>query len=286
MQFIKYKSYILKFLLVSCIFCINGCDCTILCPNGLIAQEQRFVLFVSFFTMLLIIIPVIFMTIFFVLRYRESNFSKTYDPKWSHSNIIELLIWGIPIIIIVFLSIFSWKSVHDLDPKKPIVSNVQPIKINVISLDWKWLFIYPDQKIATINKLIIPINTPIIFNLTSGSVMNSFFIPSLGSQIYVMPGMKTNLNLIANKLGQFKGFSSNYSGKGFSNMKFDVLVTSDHIFFYEWVKKIQKSKYKLNSMYQFNQLAIPSDNNAIKYFSNLKENLFNVVIANVLKISL
>ncbi|XBC39642.1 MAG: ubiquinol oxidase subunit II [Buchnera aphidicola (Chaetogeoica yunlongensis)] len=285
MKFIKFKSYILNFVLLSCVFCINGCSSTIFSPNGLIAQQQCYFFIIAFVTMLFIIIPVIFMTIFFLLSYRESNVNKIYTPTWSHSNIIEVLTWGIPIFIVLFLSILSWKSTHELDPKKPILvaNNVQPIRINVISLDWKWLFIYPDKKIATINKLVIPINTPIIFTLTSDSVMNSFFIPSLGSQIYTMPGMQTSLNLIANRSGLFKGFSSNYSGKGFSNMKFNVLVVSNRYIFNEWVKQVQLSKYRLNSIYVFYRFINKFyEDNSVRYFSNVSTDLFNLIVKNTL----
>ncbi|XBC43741.1 MAG: ubiquinol oxidase subunit II [Buchnera aphidicola (Floraphis choui)] len=281
MQFSKYRIYILNFFLISSVLVLTGCHNTILHPNSSISLEQRYLILISFFIMLCIIIPVFIMTFLFPIKYREDNVNSSYKPNWSHSNLIELLVWGFPVIIIIFLSVLSWKSTHNLDPSKPIVSKVQPIKISVISLDWKWLFIYPNEKIATINELVFPINTPIIFELTSNSVMNSFFIPSLGSQIYTMAGMNTKLNLMANKFGTYKGISSNYSGRGFSDMKFKVIVTSNLFSFNKWLKKVRSSSNQLNSISNFEKIAVPSEKNAIQYFSNVNKNLFNMVIKKI-----
>ncbi|XBC40658.1 MAG: ubiquinol oxidase subunit II [Buchnera aphidicola (Nurudea yanoniella)] len=280
MFFLKCRKFILSFFLINFILFLTGCNCGFLHPKGFIAEEQKFLIIIAFITMLFIIVPVFFMTFLFFIKYRESNLNVHYRPNWSHSSVIELLIWGFPVIIIVFLSILSWKSTHDLDPRKHIVSDFSPIKINVISLDWKWLFIYPNEKIATINELVFPMNTPIIFELTSNSVMNSFFIPALGSQIYTMAGMHTTLNLIANKFGIYKGISANYSGKGFSNMKFKTVVTPDISSFKRWINKVQCSKNYLNSMLRFKEIAIPNENSIIQYYSNVKKDLFNIVIRN------
>ncbi|XBC37567.1 MAG: ubiquinol oxidase subunit II [Buchnera aphidicola (Meitanaphis microgallis)] len=278
MQFLKCPIYILKFFLIIFVMCLCGCDSGILFPKGNIALEQRSLILTSFLVMLLIIIPVFFMTFFFAIRYRETNINANYRPNWSQSNIVEMFIWGLPIIIIIFLSTLSWKSAHDLDPHRKIISNVEPIKINVISLDWKWLFIYPGEKIATINELVFPVNTPIVFELTSSSVMNSFFIPSLGSQIYTMAGMKTHLNLIANTSGIYSGISANYSGVGFSDMKFRTVVTPNFLLFKEWINKVKRSPYQLSSMSSFKRIAHPSQRNAIEYYSNVKDHLFSIVI--------
>ncbi|XBC44264.1 MAG: ubiquinol oxidase subunit II [Buchnera aphidicola (Schlechtendalia peitan)] len=278
MQFSKCRMYILNFLLINVICILFGCSGGILQPSGTIAEEQKFLIFIAFLAMLCIVIPVFFMTVFFTIKYRENNVYVTYKPNWSHSYFIELLVWGIPIFLIILLSVLSWKSSHNLDPRKQIFSYNKPIKINVVSLDWKWLFIYPNENIATVNELVFPINTPIVFELTSNSVMNSFFIPSLGSQIYTMAGMSTELNLIANKSGIYKGISSNYSGKGFSDMKFRVIVTPNSFAFKKWIEKVHNSSYKLSSLSSFKELACPSENSVIKYYSAVKKNLFNIII--------
>ncbi|XBC39135.1 MAG: ubiquinol oxidase subunit II [Buchnera aphidicola (Nurudea shiraii)] len=278
MLFLRYRTFVLSFCIVTAILTLNGCNSGFLCSKGMIATEQKSLITIAFIVMLFIIIPVFFMTFLFVMRYRKSNINSNYDPTWSHSNIIELLAWGFPIVIIIFLSILSWKSTHDLDPKKRIFSNVAPIKINVVSLDWKWLFIYPNEKIATINELVFPVNTPVIFELTSNSAINSFFIPSLGSQIYAMAGMRTTLNLIANQFGTYKGISANYSGHGFSNMKFKTIVTPNISLFKSWIYKVRNSEHHLSSFLSFKKIAIPSENNIIKYYSDVKDNLFTLIL--------
>lgn len=227
--------------------------------------------------MLFIIIPVIFMTIYFSLKYRSTNVNQIYKPNWCDSKKIEIVVWTIPIIIVSFLAFLSWSYTHKLDPKKSIVSLNNPIKIDAVALDWKWLFIYPDYNIATINEIMFPVNRPIVFRITSNSVMNAFFIPSLGSQIYAMPGMTTKLNLIANDVGKYKGISSNYSGHGFSNMKFTAISVLKNSTFLDWVKKVQASSIKLNTMKTFDIISIPNENYSIEYFSSVKKNLFNKI---------
>ncbi|XBC38614.1 MAG: ubiquinol oxidase subunit II [Buchnera aphidicola (Melaphis rhois)] len=282
MHFTQRLTYFLNFfLIISFVFLFSGCNGGVLCPKGSIALEQRSLIFISFLLMICIIIPVFFMTILFLVKYRENNTSSNYRPNWSHSSFIELLSWSFPVLIIFFLSVLSWNSSHTLDPNKHIISDVKPLKINVISLDWKWLFIYPDKNIATINELVFPVNTPIIFELTSNSVMNSFFIPSLGSQIYTMAGMKTQLNLISNQPGIYKGISSNYSGQGFSNMKFKTIVVSNYLLFQKWIERVKKSSFKLSSISDFKKVANVSENNAVKYYSSVKKHLFDIVVKEV-----
>ncbi|WP_343183954.1 ubiquinol oxidase subunit II [Buchnera aphidicola (Ceratovacuna keduensis)] len=244
-----------------------------------IREKENNLILILFFTMLFVIIPVIFMTIFFVYKYNENNKNKIYSPNWKDSYIVESIIWTIPIIIIFFLSIISINSTKDLDPRKNINSINKTIEIDVISLDWCWLFIYPNYKIASINEVSFPVNTPIKFNLTSGSVMNSFFIPSLGSQIYTMPGAKTKLYLIANHVGVYKGLSANYSGNGFSGMKFSAIVFKNNNEFFNWIKNIKKSKNSLNNINNFYSLQISRKNREIEYFSNVYPNLLNNVIS-------
>lgn len=274
----KYKKIYIPFLLFNLITLLNGChDLVLIYPKGQIGLEERSLILTAFGLMLIIIVPVITMTIYFSIKYRTSNFKNSeYHPNWNYSKKIELITWSIPILIIILLSILTWKSTHILDPKKPIITNpnTTPIIIDVVSLDWKWLFIYPQQKIAVINELAFPVNVPIKFNITSNSVMNSFFIPQLGGQIYAMAGMHTELHLIANTPGQYKGFSSNFSGAGFSGMKFTAIVTQNKKEFSTWIQKIKNSSSCINDMSTYEKLAQPSENHPITYFSHVQPDLF------------
>ena len=184
---------------------LAGCNLTVLDPKGMIAAEEKTLILVATGLMLLVVIPVIIMTLVFAWKYRSTNTRARYEPDWSHSNAIEAVVWLIPCLIIVVLGWITYKSTHALDPYKPIQSDVKPITVEAVSLDWKWLFIYPELKIATVNQLAIPANTPINFKITSDTVMNAFFIPQLGSQVYAMAGMQTKLHLIANETGVFDG---------------------------------------------------------------------------------
>lgn len=171
---------------------------------------------------------------------------RTYAPKWSHSTKIEVVIWTVPILIIIALGVITYKSTHALDPYRPLESDVKPITIEVVSLDWKWVFIYPEQGIATVNKIVFPANTPINFRITSDSVMNSFFIPGLGGQIYAMAGMTTKLHLIANRNAEMDGISANYSGAGFTGMKFKAIATTQADFD-AWVNEVKASPKQLDN---------------------------------------
>lgn len=277
----KYKKFSNFYGLFSSTILLNGCNNLVLMhPQGNIGLEERKLIIITLSLMLTIVIPVIIMTIFFSIKYRASRIKNThYHPNWDTSKIIECIVWIIPIFIITILSIFTWESTHKLDPKKPIKSIIsEPIIINVIALDWKWLFIYPKNNIATINELTIPINTPIQFNITSNAVMNSFFIPQLGSQIYAMAGMKTQLFLIANKPGKYQGISSNFSGAGFSGMKFTVIAAKNHEEFNKWICTVQTSKNSIKSMNAYEEIAKPSTFHPVIYFSSVKPDLFCEVI--------
>lgn len=278
MIFTKFNKFFKNLLLISIFFMLDGCNSILLNPHGKIAMQESSILLISFLMMLFVIIPVIFMTVYFSVKYRSSNLNEKYQPDWSHSNKIEIVVWTVPILIISFLAFLTWHYSHALDPRKFILSKYKPIKIDVVSLDWRWLFIYPEYHIASINEIMFPVNRPIVFRITSNSVMNSFFIPSLGSQIYSMPGMMTNLNLIANYPGKYKGISSNYSGRGFSNMKFTVISVLHIKEFKNWINKIQKSPKKLNTVHLFNIVALPNENHFIEYFSDVKKNLFNEIV--------
>ncbi|WP_232512961.1 ubiquinol oxidase subunit II [Buchnera aphidicola] len=247
--------------------------------HGYILREELKLVLIAFKFMLIIVLPVIFLIIFIVCYYHQSNVFATYKPNWKHSYFLEIICWLIPVIIIFFLANLSWITTHKLDPSKSLKFNSnKPITIEVVSLNWRWLFIYPDYKIATINEISFPKNVTIHFNITSQSVMNSFFIPNLGSQIYTMAGMKTNLNLIAINSGIYQGISSNYSGYGFSNMKFKVYVQNDMHNFHKWIKKIKSKKNVLFSKEQFLNLSRNSKQHHIQYFSYVDPLLFYKII--------
>ena len=203
---------------------LTACQPAVLDPQGFIGLAEKTILIDSLVIMLAIVIPTIAATLAFAWWFRASNMRARYLPDWAFSGRIELIVWSIPLLTVILLGGVAWIGSHDLDPAKPLTSNTSPLEVQVVSLDWKWLFIYPSQGVASVNQLVVPAGTPIHFSLTSASVMNAFFIPQLGSMIYTMNGMTTQLNLQANAPGTFRGLSSHYSGDGFSDMHFDVLA--------------------------------------------------------------
>jgi cytochrome o ubiquinol oxidase subunit 2 len=191
-------------------------------PKGSIAEKQRNLIIFASLLSLLVIIPVYILTFTFLFKYRETNKKARYTPDWDHNRIYETIWWGIPIAVILLLSIVTWNSTHALDPYKPLSSSEKPLDIQVVALQWKWLFIYPEQNVATVNYVQIPVNRPVTFTITSDAPMNSLWIPQLGGQIYAMSGMSTQLHLIANHAGSYNGSSANISGEGFAGMRFKV----------------------------------------------------------------
>ena len=249
---------------------------TLLDPVGQVGIDEKNLIITATLLMLLVVVPVILMTIIFAWKYRASNKNATYAPKWSHSTKIEVVIWTVPILIIIALGVITYKSTHALDPYRPIQSDVKPVTIEVVAMDWKWLFIYPDQGIATVNKIVFPANTPVNFRITSDTVMNSFFIPGLGGQIYAMAGMTTKLHLIANKNAELDGISANYSGAGFTGMKFKAIATSQADFD-AWVSEVKASPKQLDTA-EYAALTKPSQNNPVELYSSVKPNLFQTII--------
>jgi len=201
---------------------LTGCTEGILNPQGPITAAERELLFNSLGIMLTIVVPVILATLGFAWWYRASNTRARYLPTWSYSGKIEIVVWAIPAMVIILLGGIIWISSHDLDPAKPIQANVPTIEVDVVALDWKWLFIYPQQGIASVNHMVVPAGAPVSIQLTSATVMNSFFVPQLASQIYAMAGMTTHLNLLADHPGQYQGLSAQFSGDGFSGMRFTL----------------------------------------------------------------
>jgi cytochrome o ubiquinol oxidase subunit 2 len=213
----------IRFTSVGLVLLLSGCaPVGVMDPQGPVGAAEKLILLNSLGIMLAIVIPTILATIGVAWWFRASNTRAHYRPDWEYSGRVELVVWAIPAMVVLLLGGIGWVGSHDLDPPKPIASLAKPIDVEVVSLDWKWLFIYPDQGIASVNRLVIPAGAPIRFRLTSASVMNSFFVPQLGSQIYTMSGMATRLNLQADKPGAYPGLSAQFSGDGFSDMRFTV----------------------------------------------------------------
>jgi len=250
----------------------------VLDPQGPIGLAERTILLNATAIMLAVIIPVILLTLVFAWWFRSGNRRARYLPDWSYSGRIELVTWSIPALIIMFLGGIAWISAHELDPAAPIRSSLAPIDIEVVSLDWKWLFIYPDQAIATVNRLVVPASTPIRFRLTSASVMNSFFVPQLGSQIYTMPHMTTRLNLLAERPGNYSGLSAQFSGDGFSDMRFDVVALAPDAF-NEWLIATRAHGGMLDTK-TYAHLAQPGTAAAPVTFGNVAPHIFEAAVMN------
>ena len=218
----------------------------ILDPQGPIAAADKTILIDSIAIMLAIVVPTIIAIFAFAYYFRATNTRAFYLPNFAHSGRLELVVWSIPALTIILLGGVAWIGSHELDPRVPVAGTGSPVRIQVVSLDWKWLFIYPDQRVATVNALTVPVGAPLQFELTSSSVMNVFFIPQLGSMIYTMNGMVTHLNLRADQAGDLQGLSAHFSGDGFPDMLFDVHVVSP-LDFPKWVEATAKSDSVLNA---------------------------------------
>ncbi|WP_148861033.1 ubiquinol oxidase subunit II [Marinobacter fonticola] len=256
---------------------LAGCSSALMDPKGQVGEEQRTLIITAFALMLIVVVPVIVMTLLFAYRYRRGNDEAEYKPNWAHSTAIEVVVWFIPCVIIVVLAILTYYTSHSLDPMKPIEADADAMEIQAVSLDWKWLFIYPEQGIATVNEVAMPEDTPIRFRISSGSVMNSFFIPALGTQIYAMAGMDSNLHLIANEQGVYDGRSTNYSGAGFSGMTFKAHALSSEDF-QAWVGKVKASPDSLSFDQGYPALAEPSRNAPVQYFSDVPSVLYDNIL--------
>ena len=245
-------------------------------PKGPIAADEMHLILTAFGLMLIVVIPVIIMTFAFAWKYRASNKDANYTPKWDNSQAIEAVVWTVPAIIVLILSILVWRSTHALTPEKPLASAVKPMVVEVVAMDWKWLFIYPEQGVATVNKLVMPVGTPVTFHITSDSVMTSFFLPRLGGQIYAMAGMQTELNLLADTAGTYRGLNTQFSGEGFSGMNFEVEATTPEAF-QSWLKETKTIGQSLDGS-RFKQLEEPSENDKPAYYANVEPGLFQTIL--------
>jgi len=264
---------------------LAGCNMVVLDPAGDVARQQGDLIVISTVLMLLVIVPVMVLTVVFAWRYRSANKEATYKPDWDHSTQLELVIWSAPLLIIICLGAVTWVATHLLDPYRPlartgpgqaIAAEVKPLDVNVVALDWKWLFIYPEQGVATVNELAVPVGRPVRFRISSSSVMNSFYVPALAGQIYAMPGMETKLHGVFDKTGSFEGFSANYSGAGFSNMRFAVksLPAGE---FDQWVASAKASGTTLDRA-AYLKLEVPSEKVPVQHFASVEPHLFDAVV--------
>jgi cytochrome o ubiquinol oxidase subunit 2 len=262
-----------------------GCNSVVLNPSGDVALQQRDLLVRSTVLMLLIIIPVMALTVFFAWRYRASNRNAKYEPEWHHSARLELAIWAAPLLIIICLGALTWLGTHLLDPYRPldrishgqpVPAEMQPLEVNVVALDWKWLFIYPEYGIATVNELAIPVNRPVSMRITASGVMNSLYIPDFAGQVYAMPSMETRLHGVLNRPGDSQGFSANYSGAGFSGMRFIVHGISETDFD-KWVQDTRNGAGNLTRD-DYLQLAKPSQNDPPRRFARVDDKLYHDIL--------
>ena len=255
---------------------LAGCEPGILDPAGPVAGGERLILFDALAIMLTIVIPVIVATIAVAWWFRAGNARAKHRPDWAYSGQLELLVWSVPALVVIFVAGLGWVSSHRLDPARPLGGSAAPLRVEVVALDWKWLFIYPDQGIASVNRLVVPAGRPLAFRLTSTSVMNSFFVPRLGSQIYAMAGMETRLNLRADTPGSYRGLSANYSGKGFPGMAF-TLDAVPPAGFDAWVAQARRSGSLLDGQ-GYRALLVDSENVAPYTYRAVAPHLFDAIV--------
>ncbi len=275
-----------RLLAAAAILPLGACNAIVLDPAGDIAKQEANLLFVATGLMLIIIIPVMLLTVFFAWKYRQSNTEAEYEPDWDHSTKIELVVWAAPLLIIICLGAVTWIGTHLLDPYRPIsrISKDQPLtaahkplEVNIVALNWKWLFIYPEQGIATVNELVVPTDRPLNFRITSASMMNSFYVPAMAGQIYAMPGMETKLHAVMNEVHKSVGFSANYSGAGFSNMRFGFqgVTQAD---FDKWVEGVKSGKDGLLDRSAYLKLEQPTEKEPVRHYASVDQDLFKAVL--------
>jgi len=280
------RSKLLKLSLLPAVaFLLTGCNAVLLNPSGDVAVQQRDLIYLATALMLIVIVPVMIATVVFAWKYRASNKEAKYDPEWHHSTKLELVIWSVPLMIIIALGSVTWVTTHLLDPyrpldrldaDRPIPAETRTLTVEAIALDWKWLFIYPEYGIATVNEMAAPVDRPIEFKITASSVMNSFFIPALAGQVYAMAGMQTKLHAVINKPGVFDGMSANYSGAGFSGMNFKFHGL-DHAGFDQWIAKARSAGGDLNRQ-TYLELERPSHNVPVQRYAKVDPELYEAIL--------
>ncbi|HEY4516401.1 MAG TPA: ubiquinol oxidase subunit II [Candidatus Paceibacterota bacterium] len=262
--------------ILAVVLLLQGHTFAVLEPAGLIAAQERSLLITATLLTLIVVIPILALTFFFAWWYRAGNKGARYTPNEEHGAMAELVWWAIPFEIVLVLGALTWTSTHELDPYKKLAVLGHPLTVQVVALQWKWLFIYPEQHIATVNFLALPIDRPVEFHITSDAPMNSFWIPQLGGQIYAMAGMSTKLHLVASKAGTYAGGSANYSGDGFAQMKFKVIATSEDAFD-AWVRGVQTSSGTL-TLHEYSSLADPSTADPPSFYGTVEDNLYTTIL--------
>jgi len=264
---------------------LTGCELTVLNPAGDVAAQSGNLVIVSTLLMLIIILPVMFLIVYFAWKYREKNNPSDYDPEWHHSTKLELVIWSVTLLIIIALGALTWIYTHKLDPYRPldriaagrpVPAEVKPLEVEVIAMDWKWLFIYPEQGIATVNEMAAPVDRPIRMKITATTTMNAFYVPDLAGMIYAMPAMETQLNAVINKPGVFQGMSSHYSGSGFSGMTFKFHGLNDQDFD-AWVAKAKSAGTALDRP-TYLALEKPSERNPVQRYASVDATLYHAIL--------
>ncbi len=251
---------------------LSGCTEGVLVTHGPIGAAEKVLLLEALGTMLVVVIPVILLALVYFWWFRSTNKRAIYRPDWEYSGRVEFSIWMVPLLVVLFLGAIAWTGAHDLDPYQSIESEKKPLNVQVVSMDWKWLFIYPDLGIASVNELALPVGVPVNFTLTAATVMNSFFIPSVGGQIYTMAGMQTSLALQVADVGTYEGLSAQFSGDGFSDMHFPVLAT-DQAGFDAWVAKVKSGGGSLDQG-AYARLADVHKSSGIEHFSSVGSDIF------------
>jgi cytochrome o ubiquinol oxidase subunit 2 len=260
---------------------LAGCNTVVFNASGDIAQQEAHLVILSVILMLLIIVPVLILIIWFARKYRASNTEVAYEPDWDHSTKLELVIWGAPLLIIIVLGLVTWISTHKLDPYRPldrldashpIPASTKPLVVEAVAMDWKWLFIYPEQGIATVNELVVPTNVPVRFNISATSVMNAFYVPELAGMVYAMPGMQTVMNAVQNKPITSVGFSSNYSGAGYSDMRFSYKGVAQGDFD-SWVQSVKAGGGNLDRA-NYLTLEKPSIKEPVHHYAAVENDMF------------
>jgi len=277
----RFSKFIIAAFLIADLFLliyilIGGNTVALFNPQGEIALRQRDLITFSMGLMLAVAIPVFLTAIFVAYKYRASNKNQIYSPDWDQNNILLFTRWLIPCTVVLILTFVVWNTSHSLDPHMPISSTNKPITIQVVALNWKWLFIYPEQNIASVNFMQFPVNTPINFELTADPLMNSFWIPQLGGQMYAMAGMINQHHLIATSIGEFTGAANEINGKGYSDMRFIAKSTSESDFNL-WVQKVKESDEYLN-INSYNKLAKQKVDTTQKFYSSVEPNLYTTIV--------
>jgi len=277
----KYR-FLLFTLLALCILVFTGVllgtmDMAVLNPKGWVGIKERDLLNIATLLMLIVVIPVFVLTFFILWKYNAKNGKGEHTPDWNHSTLAEIIWWGVPFIIIIILSVLNWIGCLQLDPFRPLEHSKKAMTIQVVALNWKWLFIYPEQKIATVNFIQFPVDTPIRFEITGDAPMNSFWIPELGGQIVAMAGMKTELHLIANENGDYRGVSANLSGRGFSGMTFIARASSEEDF-NQWIESVEGMSKEVLNKESYKELAKQTENNPVAFYSVKDPDLFNWIV--------